>query len=278
MTGRLCPGCGDIVDGPCPRGCRPGGKRTTPQRALNQRVWGSRAHRAQRRRVWLRDDYTCIDCGWRDNTEIGDRLVADHVHGIHEVRSFDDDELATRCRTCSGRKDGQRSAASAVVLVALMGAPGAGKSTLATQLAAELDAPIIGLDEIREGARHVSILRARLDELESAIALDGRAIFDSCLTASATRRRVLTTGQRWQASTRLVYVTAPLAACIDSQRGRAHPVPDDVVVSLHRAAAAAWASSVREGWSERRRVPGRLRSSRVEQTRLLAADPVDELG
>jgi hypothetical protein len=105
--GRICPGCRKIVVGPCL--CGHGRKRPTPQRALNHKVYGSRAHRRQRVRIFKRDDWTCVDCGWRDDTERGNRLVADHVDGIDEVREFDDDELATRCAICSGRKDGGRS-------------------------------------------------------------------------------------------------------------------------------------------------------------------------
>jgi 5-methylcytosine-specific restriction endonuclease McrA len=108
-VGKLCPGCGDLYLGTsCPRGCRPGGKRTTPGRAVNRKVWTSSAHARQRLRVFRRDRYTCVDCGHRDDTETGEGLVADHVAGIDAVRAFADHELATRCASCSGRKDGRR--------------------------------------------------------------------------------------------------------------------------------------------------------------------------
>jgi 5-methylcytosine-specific restriction endonuclease McrA len=98
--GRICPGCGDIVIGPCP--CRPGGKKATPRRTRNQKVWSSNAHRKQRLRVFERDDYTCQRCGHR--TETGKGLIADHTRGIDDVREFDDAELQTLCRPCSGKK------------------------------------------------------------------------------------------------------------------------------------------------------------------------------
>ena len=83
-------------------------KTLTPQRAINRAVWDSSAHRKQRQRVWRRDGYTCVDCGYVDETKTGRGLVAHHVNGIDRVREFDDRELATRCRSCSGRKDGGR--------------------------------------------------------------------------------------------------------------------------------------------------------------------------
>jgi 5-methylcytosine-specific restriction endonuclease McrA len=100
--GRICPGCQEIVVGPCP--CRPGGKKTTPRRARNQKVWSSSVHRKQRLRILERDDYTCQHCGHRDRTETGKGLVADHKHGIDAVRAYDDAELQTLCRPCSGKK------------------------------------------------------------------------------------------------------------------------------------------------------------------------------
>lgn len=74
-------------------------------------MWGSRAHRAQRLRVFARDGYRCRwpgGCTYRDDTESGLGLVADHVDGIDEQRAFDDDELQTLCLHHSGVKDGQR--------------------------------------------------------------------------------------------------------------------------------------------------------------------------
>jgi 5-methylcytosine-specific restriction endonuclease McrA len=107
--GRICPGCKNIVVGVCPNGCRPGGKRLTPRRVRNQKVWGSAAHKRQRRRVLEREDFTCQRCGHRDQTGRG--LVADHVLGIDEsdpFRTYADDELQTLCSVCSGKKDGQQ--------------------------------------------------------------------------------------------------------------------------------------------------------------------------
>lgn len=102
--GRICPGCGDIVTGACARGCRPGGKRLTSRRQRNQKVWSSSAHRAQRLRVFERDGFSCQRCPFHDPTHTGRGLIADHIHGIDEPRSFDDRELQTLCRPCSGAK------------------------------------------------------------------------------------------------------------------------------------------------------------------------------
>lgn len=105
--GKICPGCKNIVVGPCP--CRPGGKRLTPRRVRNQKVWGRAAHRRQRWRIFRRDDFTCQHCGHRDET--GRTLIADHVVGIDAgdpLRVYADAELQTLCRKCSGKKDGQQ--------------------------------------------------------------------------------------------------------------------------------------------------------------------------
>lgn len=107
--GRICPACSRIYTGSsCPCGGRPGGKRLTARRQLNQKVWASAAHQRQRRRILSRDDYTCQRCGRSDDSETGKGLVADHRHGIDMVREFDDDELETLCTRCSGKKDGQK--------------------------------------------------------------------------------------------------------------------------------------------------------------------------
>jgi 5-methylcytosine-specific restriction endonuclease McrA len=106
--GRICPGCGAIVVGACPKGCRPGGKRLTPRRARNQKVWSSSFHKTQRLRIFRRDDFACRRCPYRDDTQTGKGLIADHIHGIDEVRIFRDEELQTLCEPCSGQKDGQR--------------------------------------------------------------------------------------------------------------------------------------------------------------------------
>lgn len=110
--GRICPGCRTIVVGPCPNGCRPGGKKLTLRRRRNQKVWGSGAHKAQRLRVFKRDRFTCRRCGHVDVTGTGRGLIADHIDGIAEVRAFRDDELQTLCARCSGQKDGRRGGAT----------------------------------------------------------------------------------------------------------------------------------------------------------------------
>jgi 5-methylcytosine-specific restriction endonuclease McrA len=106
VLGRICPGCSQIIVGTCPNGCVTGRKRLTPRRRRNQKVWSSSAHRKQRLRVLARDDYTCQKCGWRDETETGKNLVADHVYGIDERDVYNDEEMQTLCLPHSGQKAG----------------------------------------------------------------------------------------------------------------------------------------------------------------------------
>ena len=78
-------------------------------RRRHLRVWQSPRWKALKRRVHVRDDWTCRDCGHRDPT--GVTLVGDHVDGFVDVddpRAFEEDLVETRCLTCSGAKDGGR--------------------------------------------------------------------------------------------------------------------------------------------------------------------------
>lgn len=83
-------------------------RRAKPQRA----VWDSPQWKLVREHVWRRDGYRCVDCG-RHRSELGpnELLLADHVRGLLVILDeggdpFDPGACATRCSTCSGRKDG----------------------------------------------------------------------------------------------------------------------------------------------------------------------------
>jgi 5-methylcytosine-specific restriction endonuclease McrA len=101
-VGRICPGCFEIIYGPCSCGYQPARLR------LRRQVYDDpRWRRFTRWRVLERDDHRCRICG-------GPGQVVDHVVPVAELVAagrdpFSPDECQTLCRRCSGRKDGRRS-------------------------------------------------------------------------------------------------------------------------------------------------------------------------
>jgi hypothetical protein len=116
----MCHGCSALTDAPvagrCPA-CAPDHlARDNARRMAHPRrlVYDDPRWPRSRQATFDRDGHTCVDCG-RHQTELGpnERLVADHVEGLEAILErdgdpFDVDECATRCSTCSGRKDGGR--------------------------------------------------------------------------------------------------------------------------------------------------------------------------
>ena len=102
QIGRLCPGCGEFAYAGC---C------TERRRVESLKVWTSARWKRLKRRAHERDDWTCVDCPYRDETETGKGLVADHELGFdgpEDPLAWDLEHIVTRCLPCSGRKDGGR--------------------------------------------------------------------------------------------------------------------------------------------------------------------------
>lgn len=105
---RLCPGCGDLIADACPR-CEP--KAPSPRKRRLRRVYYSARFKRLKRRAHERDEWTCVDCGYIDETRQGIDLVADHeipFDGPDDPLAWDLENIVTRCLGCSGRKDGGR--------------------------------------------------------------------------------------------------------------------------------------------------------------------------
>jgi hypothetical protein len=103
---KLCPGCGDLVRGRCPRGCVKGGKTQTPHRVAHQELHQSREWRADYRPAVLeRDGYTCRACGAGPLAPA--ELVCDLLVELERF-TWSLHEAQTLCFPCSGRKDGGR--------------------------------------------------------------------------------------------------------------------------------------------------------------------------
>lgn len=116
MVNRICPRCGDMVAGDC-RICDP--RPLSPRKQRLHRVYHSARFKRLRRLTFGRDQWTCVDCGYADETRTGQALVADHVKpfdGPADPLAWELSNLATRCLECSGRKDGGRRYSSHPIL------------------------------------------------------------------------------------------------------------------------------------------------------------------
>lgn len=104
------------------------------------------------------------------------------------------------------------------MLVMLVGAPGTGKSRLARQLGAALDAQIVESDRVRKqlfaeprytGGEHAAVYGWCHTILESGLAVGRRVIFDATNLEERTRRRVYDIAERTNARLTIVWVTSP---------------------------------------------------------------------
>src|SRR4051812_5140554 len=79
-------------------------KRANPLEARRQAIYQDPRWRSARAVVLHRDGYECQSCSATTD------LVVDHIFGLfNSADPFDPSELQTLCRSCSGKKDGQRS-------------------------------------------------------------------------------------------------------------------------------------------------------------------------
>ena len=135
-------------------------------------------------------------------------------------------------------------------LIALLGAPGAGKSTWAERtglLTVSLDERLQELP----AAAVPRVISARLKKVRAALESGRSVVFDSCLTQPSMRRRVLRVAREANANARLVYFNVPLAVCLERQWLRDRQVPEEKIRVLHSRAIVAWRKSTSEGWDNR---------------------------
>lgn len=137
-------------------------------------------------------------------------------------------------------------------LIALMGAPGSGKSSLAATYAGS--AEIVDFEVFRERASVPGyIVAAKLKKIERLLGGGQSVVVDSCLTQAATRGALLRLAERAGAQTRLVLVDAPLSRCLAVQGERESPVPEQKVRELHAKVQQAWERAKSESWNVRER-------------------------
>ncbi len=133
------------------------------------------------------------------------------------------------------------------VLIALMGAPGAGKSTLAKDLPGE----VVSLDDFPHGSQYsAAMLSQKLRKVNRLLGEGQDVVFDSCLTQASLRKRLLDIAAQNCAEARLLYVFRPLAACLRVQASRREGrVTAAKVADLHARADEAYRLRVRaEAW------------------------------
>ena len=100
----------------------------------------------------------------------------------------------------------------------LVGAPGTGKSRLARQLAAALDAQIVESDRVRKqlfaeprytGGEHAAVYGWCHTVLRSALVCGRSVIFDATNLEERVRRRVYAISEECQARLLIIWATAP---------------------------------------------------------------------
>lgn len=118
--GKLCIDCGEWTSAPVEGRCEDCAPlhlaRGNARRAAHPRrlIYEDPRWQPCRQRVFARDGHECVDCGrGRGELAENERLLCDHIDGIRAILDrggdpFDEGECATRCSTCSGRKDGGR--------------------------------------------------------------------------------------------------------------------------------------------------------------------------
>ena len=130
-------------------------------------------------------------------------------------------------------------------LIALMGAPGAGKSTWAKGQ----DVPVVSTDAIRHGADMRMVYRHAMAEVEYRLAHDMDVVFDATLANPVTREHLLEVAARTDARTTLRVFGTPLSVCLERQAGRDIPVPDERVRRSWQAIASQLDDLSDEAWN-----------------------------
>ena len=77
-------------------------------------MWSSPRFRKLRPIVFARDEWTCVDCGYVDETRAGKDLVAEHeipFEDEHDPLAWELSNIVTRCSSCAGTKDAPRASA-----------------------------------------------------------------------------------------------------------------------------------------------------------------------
>jgi predicted kinase len=114
-------------------------------------------------------------------------------------------------------------------LTILMGAPGSGKSTWAAGRGEVVSTEGARVDP--GAAREVmSTAYRRMHEL---LENDEDVIWDTCAASPAARKAALGIARRYGAEVEVTVFDPPVETCLEAQRTREHPVPDERVRRYH---------------------------------------------
>lgn len=239
---RPCSGCrrtfaaSGLVDGRCPscQRARDAARNAAPARAIYRGTWPTESQAARDAQPW------CSRCGKTTD------LTVDHgPSGLGRT---------VLCRSChsSVENDRRRSPEARPVwhgreLIALMGAPGSGKSTYAQRYPR-----CVTTDALREiGPRAAGAVYQRaFDAAAAVLRANQQVVFDAPLAKRSVRLRLLRLATAYKARAVVVFFDTPLDVCLARQQGRARPVPADTVRRLHAEIASQRSELEREGWSQ----------------------------
>lgn len=156
------------------------------------------------------------------------------------------------CRQCAGRRDvtvAPKDTTRGTIYV-LMGAPGAGKTTWCKEHASGMH--VASTEPLRDDKTIDRV--AFLDEMRRAAAVEARRGCDIVVDATnidprdRARWRALAATERLRPV--LIVFDVPLEVLLAAQKGRSHPVSDDVVRSYSRAMEQERAKIAGEGWAD----------------------------
>ena len=137
-------------------------------------------------------------------------------------------------------------------LTVTMGAPGSGKSTWAGR-----HRHVITTDWLRSRAYNPAtvarIFNGAFATLEYLLSSGRDVVLDTTAHQHATRRRALEAASRCKAKAALVVFDPPVEDCLEAQRGRERPVPEEVVRAIHASVRGQLEEITSEGWSDIRK-------------------------
>lgn len=116
-------------------------------------------------------------------------------------------------------------------LTVLMGAPGAGKSTYAQKAQR---GEIVSTEEARvHPLASGDVMRGAYRRIHELLASGEDAVFDTTAATPNIRKAALGIARRYGAEVDVHVLDTPVEDCVQAQRGRAHPVPEERVRRYH---------------------------------------------
>jgi predicted kinase len=117
-------------------------------------------------------------------------------------------------------------------LTILMGAPGSGKSTYAA--AGAVPGEVVSSEGARVDPKASGdVMRAGFRRVHELLAAGEDVVFDSTAAKPSMRAALRGIARKYGAPVDVHVFDTEVEACVEAQRNRAHPVPEDVVRRYH---------------------------------------------